>query len=84
VAVLSAKRTLPDLTVTVTAHTNGRAWLADTCCTRVWLSRHLNAEGKLRGLRDAARVLMEHNDAEVLPWMPRQRDGSADCRRAVG
>lgn len=70
--VLTARRALPALTVTITRHTNGRAWLADTCCTRIWISAQLGPDQQSAALSDAVRVLRARLAGEVT-WLPRQR-----------
>lgn len=78
-AVLSARRGIPDLTVTVTPHTAGRAWIADRCCSRVWLSDRLSPADYMQAIRDAVRTLQprERPGGDAPGWLPRQRGSVA-------
>lgn len=75
-ALLSARRSLPALTVTVTPNTGGRVWLVDRCCTRVWLSDRLTPTEYMQAVADAVRVLQIDRVAvagDAPDWLPRQR-----------
>ena len=85
VTVLLVRRDIPALTVTITPNTNGRAWLVDHCCSRVWLSARLRSADMLRNLDDAVNTLrLRQRTAVALDWMPQQRHARDDHDLAAG
>lgn len=73
--VLEAHRTLPQLAVTITPHTDGKTWLVDHCCCRAWIHDSLPPWTLLDAVRAAITELNKGRHS-MLGVIPQQRCNS--------